>query len=256
MPKHKNGMDFSRGVVSMYRRFISLCLSYLLITSVASAAQLQVGVFQEKDNLNQRTRTLESLGYEVRHQQTAGHLTRIRTRELSTSQLIELKKELERRDIEYAVIGDEPEPTYRKTGDTALPDLPAGLPPIRGYQRTLSDQLVKRLKSVMGTEYVWGAESPSDGFDCSGLLHWLFKRDLPRTVATMWPWVDKIQRDRLQPGDFVFFTFDSYKEPDHVGLYLGQGEFVHASSSYGVIKAKLSKNYYQQNLYGYGRPNF
>jgi len=175
---------------------------------------------------------------------------------LDSNQVRELRKKLNQKNINYRVIGGEPSPDYDHETDPSSVDLPDGLPPISGYQRNLSDTLILRLESVMGTEYVWGAERPSEGFDCSGLLHWMFEGEPPRTVATLWSWTNQIKRDQLQPGDFIFFTFDSYEEPDHIGLYLGKDEFVHASSSYGVIKADLNKSYYQQNLYGFGRPNF
>jgi cell wall-associated NlpC family hydrolase len=238
---------------------IRLVLSVVFLLGMASslpAAQLQVGAFKNQENIEDRTRQLEQMGYEVRHQETAGELTRIRTRDLDSERLTELRRKLDQHNINYRILGREPTPDYRPGDDSDSLGLPEGLPPISGYRRTLSDTLIQRLESVMGTEYVWGAESPSKGFDCSGLLHWLFRGETPRTVATLWPWTTRIQRDQLQPGDFIFFTFDSYEEPDHIGLYLGNGEFVHASSSYGVIQARLDKSYYRQNLYGYGRPNF
>lgn len=237
-------------------RFLSCVLVFLLFAGVVQAAQLQVGAFRNSENVETRSRQIRDLGFEVRQQETAGELTRLRTTTLEGSQLQELRDKLDERNINYRVIGNEPSPDYNHKSDQSSVDLPEGLPPISGYQRNLSDSLVRRLESVMGTEYVWGAESPSKGFDCSGLLHWLFQEEPPRTVATLWPWTTQIERNQLQPGDFIFFTFDSYEEPDHIGLYLGNETFVHASSSYGVIKADLNKSYYQQNLYGFGRPDF
>lgn len=237
-------------------RFLTVVFCLPLVVSSAQAASLQVGAFEEPENVRRRTDQLASMGYEVHHQETAGELTRIRTEDLEGDALTELRRKLDERDINYRIIGGEPAPESHDTGDTASVSLPDELPRISGYRRSLSDTLIQRLESVMGTEYAWGAESPSKGFDCSGLLYWLFRGETPRTVATLWPWTETVDRATLQPGDFVFFTFDSYEEPDHIGLYLGNDEFVHASSSYGVIKANLDKSYYQQNLYGYGRPDF
>lgn len=238
-----------------WRLLCSALFLFFFLPSV-QAAQLQVGAFRNPENVQQRTDQLESMGYDVRHQQTAGQLTRIRTANLNGDSLADLRHKLDERGINYRVIGGEPDPEPPSDGDTVSVSLPGDLPRISGYRRSLSDTLLERLNSVMGTEYTWGGETPSKGFDCSGLLHWLFREDPPRTVATLWPWTKTVERENLQPGDFVFFTFESYEEPDHIGLYLGNGEFVHASSSYGVIKADLDKNYYQQNLYGYGRPTF
>jgi cell wall-associated NlpC family hydrolase len=238
-------------------RFLSLTFLgfFLWVPLSVGAVQLQVGAFENSENAQTRIQQLEAIGYEARAQRTAGQLTRVRTDDLSETQFRLLRNKLAERNIKYVTIGKEPEPTFQRN-DSTTPNLRAGLPPIGGYQQTLSDTFMDRLNRVMGTEYVWGAETPSGGFDCSGLLHWLFRQDLPRTVATMWPWVKEIERKQLEPGDFVFFTFDSYKEPDHVGLYLGNSTFVHASSSYGVIKADLTKSYYQRHLYGFGRPQF
>lgn len=246
-----------RGIVM--RRFVCLCLITLgIVASVrmASAVQLQVGAFENEENLRSRAQLIEEWGYEVHFQETAGDLTRLKTESLSGHRLLHLKQRLEARDINFIQLGMEPPPEHGTATDTTAEGLPSFIPIIQGHRRSLSDTLVEELNSVMGTEYSWGDESPRNGFDCSGLLFWLFDRETPRTVATMWPWTQQVSRENLQPGDFVFFTFDSLKEPDHVGLYLGGNKFVHASSSYGVIRADLNKAYYQRNLYGYGRPQF
>lgn len=241
------------------KRCISFCLIVAgIVASVraAGAVQLQVGAFRNEGNLQSRAQLIEEWGYEVRFQRTAGELTRLKTESLSGRKLLRLKQRLEARDIDFIQLGMEPPPERNPAPDTNARGLPQFIPTIQGHRRSLSDTLVEELNNVMGTEYSWGDESPRNGFDCSGLLFWLFDRETPRTVATMWPWTKRVKRRDLQPGDFVFFTFDSLKEPDHVGLYLGGNTFVHASSSYGVIRADLNKNYYQSNLYGFGRPEF
>lgn len=241
------------------KRIFHLCLTVcglLVAADLARAVELQVGAFREKDNLKSRAQLIEEWGYEVKFQRTAGDVTRLLTENLSDHRLLRLKQRLKARDIDFIQLGIEPPPRRDPKPDTGPGGFPNYLPAIQGHRRSLSDTLVNRLKKVMGTEYVWGAESPKNGFDCSGLLYWLFNRETPRTVATMWPWTEQVNRGELQPGDFVFFTFDSLKQPDHVGLYIGGNTFVHASSSYGVIRADLNKAYYQQHLYGYGRPEF
>lgn len=235
---------------------VVVAMVFLLTSSLAHATRLQVGAFQQEKNLQSRARQLQEWGYEVQFQETASEVTRVRTLDLSGNRLRELKKRLDNRNIKFIQLGEEPPPSSASDSETDPIGLPSDLPSIRGHRRSLSDTLVNQLNEVIGTEYAWGAESPENGFDCSGLLFWLFNKQTPRTVDGMWPWTDQIERENLQPGDFVFFTFDSLKEPDHVGLYLGGNTFVHASSSYGVIRADLQKNYYQRHLYGYGRPEF
>ena len=91
----------------------------------------------------------------------------------------------------------------------------------------------------------------SRGFDCSGFSLHLFAAtlgvNLPRTTAEQatlgWP----VDRSHLRPGDLVFFQPPSY--PRHVGVYVGNGEFVHASSSKGVTLSRLDSTYWRRHYW-------
>lgn len=105
-------------------------------------------------------------------------------------------------------------------------------------------------KSYSGVPYVWGGTSPS-GFDCSGFTHYVFLKNgiiIPRVSADQYyagVWVDKSQ---LQIGDLVFFT--TYKPgPSHVGIYIGNGKFIHASSGAGRITISDMNNPYYKECY-------
>jgi cell wall-associated NlpC family hydrolase len=108
-------------------------------------------------------------------------------------------------------------------------------------------------KQHLGTRYVWGGSSPK-GFDCSGFTMYVFKQfgySLPHTASGQWQSgigskVSSISE--LQPGDLVFFNDPSRnagKACSHAGIYVGSGQFIHASSAKnGVIYSSLTSGYY------------
>ncbi|WP_019814041.1 C40 family peptidase [Saccharomonospora saliphila] len=88
--------------------------------------------------------------------------------------------------------------------------------------------------SVRGSPYVWGATGPSQ-FDCSGLTQWAYNQagiSIPRTSSSQSQFGTPVPRSQLQPGDLVFF----YNPVSHVGIYLGNGQMVHAPTSGDVVK--------------------
>lgn len=93
--------------------------------------------------------------------------------------------------------------------------------------------VLKRALALLGTPYRWGGES-TDGFDCSGLVGYVFRSalgiELPRVSREMASSGEKIERNALNAGDLVFFSRRG-KRVDHVGIYVGNGEFVHAPRS-------------------------
>jgi cell wall-associated NlpC family hydrolase len=107
----------------------------------------------------------------------------------------------------------------------------------------LTSELVATALALRGTPYRNGGSEPSGGFDCSGLVQWVFAqhgRALPRETREQYEAGKKIDEDEVQPGDLVFFETVS-KGPSHVGIALGAGEFVHAPSSRGVVRVESYK---------------
>jgi hypothetical protein len=114
-------------------------------------------------------------------------------------------------------------------------------------------QIAAFAKQFIGVPYVWAGRSPQ-GFDCSGFIYYVFREfgiNLPRMADEQFEvgvWVSK-QRD-LQLGDLVFF--ETYEPgPSHVGIYIGAGQFIHASSGADeVVITSLEKSYYKARYLG------
>lgn len=92
-------------------------------------------------------------------------------------------------------------------------------------------------KSYSGVPYLWGGTTPS-GFDCSGFTQYVFMKNgitLPRTSSQQYQVGTAVSFNSLIPGDLVFFNFNSGSVVSHVGIYLGDGQFISATSGKGVI---------------------
>ncbi|UVI31146.1 C40 family peptidase [Paenibacillus spongiae] len=108
-------------------------------------------------------------------------------------------------------------------------------------------KLTASVNEVVGTPYKWGGTT-TDGFDCSGFILHIFKQfdvKLPRTSKTQANTGEKVEKDDLRPGDLVFFNTDG-KGISHAGIYVGDGNFAHSSSSKGVRISGLSDSYYKK----------
>ena len=106
--------------------------------------------------------------------------------------------------------------------------------------------------SFVGYSYVWGGTSPSTGFDCSGLMYYVLTQygySMKRVANDQLTQGTAVSRDNLQVGDLVFFGYGSYA--NHVGMYIGNGNFVHASTpSTGVRVNSLNETYYNTRYIG------
>lgn len=124
---------------------------------------------------------------------------------------------------------------------------------------SVGKQIADLATSFVGYRYVYGAESPSDGFDCSGLVYYCYGQfgyKLQRTAGRQYKNHGvSVSKSELQPGDVVFFSSNGY-EVTHVGIYTGYGPygentFVHASTSTtGVIYSNLASSYYTRVWWG------
>ena len=112
--------------------------------------------------------------------------------------------------------------------------------------------VIKTAKAYMGTPYVFGGATPK-GFDCSGYLQYVFQKQgiaIPRTADEQYKLGLRTKSAKeLVPGDLVFFeTYE--KGASHCGIYLGKGEFIHASTSKGVRIDTLSNDYWKPRFLG------
>lgn len=110
--------------------------------------------------------------------------------------------------------------------------------------------------SLIGTPYRPGGDRPRQGFDCSGLVHYCYRVlgfDLPRNVSAQKLVTEPVATSDLQIGDLLFFRIGG--SVSHVGIYYGNGEFVHApSSGKAVMRSRLDDPYWQPRLVASGRP--
>lgn len=117
----------------------------------------------------------------------------------------------------------------------------------------VADKIVSTAKQYLGTPYVYGGSSPR-GFDCSGFMYYLYGQygySLWRGAGGQWNHNGtKVDKSDLQPGDLVFFS-DSVDPIGHVGMYIGNNQFIHASSGKGcVVITSLSSSYYANHYTG------
>jgi len=99
-----------------------------------------------------------------------------------------------------------------------------------------TNQLISAAKEFLGVPYIWGGTTPA-GFDCSGFTSYVFSRQgitLPRLSLDQYGVGTPVNFNNLIPGDLVFFNLSSGKKVSHVGIYIGDGEFISATSSKGI----------------------
>ena len=113
-----------------------------------------------------------------------------------------------------------------------------------------ADELVKEAKKYLDVPYVWGGSTPK-GFDCSGFLNYVFDKssdvNLPRTVSEIYKKGTKVSKPEV--GDIVFF--ETYKPgASHAGIYIGNDQFIHSSSSKGVSIASMDNSYWSPRYLG------
>ena len=116
---------------------------------------------------------------------------------------------------------------------------------------TAEDLLFTAL-GLVGTPYRYGGNTPSSGFDCSGLIGYVYRGaaglELPRTTREMSGMRGVgVRRDALQAGDLLFFATAGGRKVSHAAIYVGEGRFVHAPSSGGTVRLDhLSDRYWQR----------
>ncbi len=143
-------------------------------------------------------------------------------------------------DERPVIVDTEPEDEYNPSGSTVD-----------------ERRMARIIDYYLGTPYQRGGYN-TDGIDCSGLVRTAYYeldgRSLPPTVRKMYRAGSRVERDELAFGDLVFFAIDS-RYPTHVGIYVENDQFVHASESRGVIISSLDDDYYDRYYLGARRPD-
>ncbi len=133
---------------------------------------------------------------------------------------------------------------------TTVPQRPAA-----AYPGTAEDVLFTAL-GLVGTPYRYGGNTPDSGFDCSGLIGYVYRGAagvaLPRTTREMNAMRGaSVGREALQAGDLLFFATAGGRRVSHAAIYVGEGRFVHAPSSGGTVRLdSLSNRYWQRSYLG------
>jgi len=146
------------------------------------------------------------------------------------------------------------QPTY-KTSHSALADLPPRAPSAASAGE--ANDILFRAIGLVGTPYRWGGNTPAGGFDCSGLVDYIYRTAagirLPRTSHEMASMdARKVRKmTQLASGDLVFFDIGG--AINHVGVYVGKGRFVHAPNSGGTVRLDDIDGPYWGNHFAYGK---
>ncbi|RLJ37829.1 C40 family peptidase [Acidovorax sp. 106] len=138
---------------------------------------------------------------------------------------------------------------------------PAPWPTQRSAGTTLSDEQAHGIAihalGLVGTPYRYGGNTPESGFDCSGLIGYVYRNQVgtapPRTVAQLSGWGQVIDGSELRTGDLV--VFGRGRNPSHAGIYVGEGRFVHAPSTGGTVRMDhLESKYWARQNAAFRRP--
>ncbi|SFZ98823.1 Invasion associated protein p60 [hydrothermal vent metagenome] len=119
-----------------------------------------------------------------------------------------------------------------------------------------SKRMIEIAKGKLGRKYVWGATGKKNTFDCSGFTSYVCKKNgisIPRTSIRQSKYGKYVSRKNLRPGDLIFFDTSKKRRGyvNHVGIYIGNNKFIHASSARKkVIITSLNKNFYSQRFKG------
>jgi len=143
--------------------------------------------------------------------------------------------------------------TEKKTAAPTAAEAPKKSSPAPAPSRgklASSGSVIKTARKYLGVPYVYGGESPK-GFDCSGFTRYVFDKfgvDLPRTAQGQSSVGTKITRSDLSPGDLVFFNTERSGSINHVGIYAGGNQFIHASRTKGITITSMDDSYYKNSL--------
>ena len=140
---------------------------------------------------------------------------------------------------------------------TPPPSSPSRTAPSSRLSTDQASDIAIHALGLVGTPYRYGGNTPDSGFDCSGLIGYVYKSRAgvapPRTVAMLGDFGQSISVGDLRTGDLVIFGAAS--RPTHAGIYVGEGRFVHAPSTGGTVRMdQLASGYWAKQKTAFRRP--
>lgn len=196
---------------------------------------VQVGAFTNLDNAVRQTERLRNAGLNAYHYVDRSGIYKVRFGNYAT-------KKSASRDAEF----------LRARG--IIQDYYVVSPQLAAIGEGLRNELVRTAHSFIGIPYKWGGESRREGFDCSGLTMTVYQLnglELPRTSRQQWQTGKPVTRRNLLKGDLVFFATGGGRRVSHVGIYTGDGRFIHAPRRGQTIRtASLANSYYSKHYLG------
>lgn len=122
----------------------------------------------------------------------------------------------------------------------------------------VEDKIVKESVNYLGIPYKYGGDNPIEGFDCSGFVKYIYQKvaklEVPRTTTSQLKIGKPIKMTNIQKGDLIFFGINS-KYVNHVGIYIGDNQFIHAPSTGSTVRVeKVTSSYWSKKIRGVRRP--
>jgi len=242
------------------RKFVvSILLLTVSLPVFAGQYGIQVGAFQEFERAEATQSALEDAGFNTYFSEIDG-FKRVRVGPFTSKE----KAEAEAKALWPFLVArfgpNEFERPWVVEEDREIENAP--ISPVDGPAHIFADKpsedlrissnLIEYAKTFFGVPYRWGGTT-SEGFDCSGFVQYIFARanyQIPRQAKNQFKVGETPSDDELTPGDLVFFSTYT-RGASHVGIYIGNGEFIQASSGEGsVCITPLSKRYYSNRYLG------
>lgn len=212
-----------------YLRLLVLTLCFVSIVSIANAAAFRLG--DQGSDVAEIQSALVNQGYDITADGDFGPATQAAVTAFQKSRGLEAD----------GMVGSS---TYQALVGRAMPEVSRG-------SNVIARRIINSSMNYIGVPYVFGGTTPN-GFDCSGFTRYVFAAagiSLPRTADVQYAVGTPVSRSALQPGDLVFFS--TYEPgPSHVGIYVGGGNFINASSSRGVVVDSLNSSYWASTYIG------
>ncbi len=203
---------------------------------------VQVGAFSVLDNARTLTRALSAIGLDAYYFPHESGLYKVRFGDFPSKDAAvrEARRLLDEALIDdYFIIGPEDYAISRQS---------------RAGENDVRARLAATAESFMGVEYSWGGTSSHGGFDCSGLARAVYQLNglnLPRSSAGQYKAGTAVPRSRLLKGDLVFFAASPGRAISHVGIYVGEDDFIHAPGKDRKIrKDSLDERYFEEHFSG------